>query len=168
MQPRLRPRLADFRQRLDVIPMRVRDENVPELNLLGGDAIETGFASSPVSNSAPSQVTSSQTRKQFTVNPSPARGEHADFAPCGQILCAGSQPLAMASSFCRLSPMTFCQRWKIDFFCGPAGFFKPWTIPFSEMPAALATAAAGTLFIALALRMMSPDVSNSTGGTISA
>jgi len=40
MQPRLRPRLADFRQRLDVIPMRVRDENVPELNLLGGDAIE--------------------------------------------------------------------------------------------------------------------------------
>ena len=32
MQPRFRPRLADFRQRFDVIPMRMRDEN-------GGDRL---------------------------------------------------------------------------------------------------------------------------------
>ena len=62
VQPRLRPRLADFRQRLDVIPMRVRDENVPELKRSAAMESRIGLASSPVSNSAASRVTSSQTR----------------------------------------------------------------------------------------------------------
>ena len=62
MDPHLRPRFADFRQGFDMIPMRVRDENVPELKLFVTMQSRIGFASRPVSNNAASRVTSSQTR----------------------------------------------------------------------------------------------------------
>jgi hypothetical protein len=41
---------ADFRQCFDMIPMRVRDENVPELKLFGGDQLENRPGIQPVSN----------------------------------------------------------------------------------------------------------------------
>ena len=87
MQPRFRPRLADFRQCLDMIPMRVRDENVPELKLFGGDGVENrpGVESGVkerrlACDFVPDQIA---IHRQSVAG----RGEYADFAPEAQILC---------------------------------------------------------------------------------
>ena len=124
MQPRFRPRRADFRQCFDMIPMRVRYKNVPELKLFGGDGVENrpGVESGVKER----RLARDFIPDEIAIHRQPVArcGEHADFPPDAQILLRGQPPIGDGFKFLRIQANQRREFGEIDFHRGFPGFLQ--------------------------------------------
>ena len=112
--------------------MRMRDENMFELKLFGGDAIKNRLC-------IKSGVEQSGVARDFVPDEIAVhgkifggRGEHADFAPDGQIFFRGQPAAGDGFEFLRIESEDFCERGEIYLAGKFSSFFERGKIAFGN------------------------------------
>lgn len=134
MKPGLGPGFANFWQHLDVVPMRVGNENVPELELVFREAIKNRAGVEArvkqrrlARNLIPNQVT-------IHSEPVPGRLENTDFAPAAQVFWRRQPTAGNPFELLGMKPQAFPQREQVNLWRGRPGFFQGRQLGFGYSP----------------------------------